>query len=349
MCSSLVGGQPDSSHQPLCIVGAGSLGQTFAAMLARSGQLVTLLSTPATAARLLDSGFIRIRGAERLDVPVARPPAAAGTVAITDDPADLPADVGLLFTTKAHHLASAATAVRAAWPRSGDDTSWVAGLQNGLYKDDVLAEAFGTDRVVGAVTITSAERRENGEILFTSPGVSYLGSFDPRQAGRVHVATSMLHEAGLPAEPTADIRSVLWTKACNAAGIFGVSLLTRVAGAGLLASEARARAYVSLIKETAEIGQAEGVETADLPRFPPIRTYVDQPADESVRALVTARAAADGALAPTPSMLQDLFAGRGLEVEEVFGDLVRRSQRSGVSAPRLEVVTELLRGVDPLR
>lgn len=328
-------------------MGAGSLGQVFAGLLAHSGQRVTLLSTPVTAARLLEIGHIRIRGAQRVDVPVARPLAAAGAVALTDDPADLPDEIGLLFTTKAHHLEDAVTAVHAVWPRSGDATSWVAGLQNGLFKDDVLVDAFGTERVVGAVTITSAERREDGEILFTSPGVSYLGSFDSRQAARERAATSLLNDAGLPAEPADDIRSVLWTKACNAASIFGVAVLTRVAGSALLANEGRARAYVALIKETAAIARAEGVETGNLERFPPIRTYVDRPADESVRSLVAASSAADDGLAPTPSMLQDLLAGRGLEVEEVFGDLVRRAQRNGVSAPRLELVTELLRGVDP--
>ena len=46
----------------LSFVGAGALGQAFAALLARSGQAATLLATPGTAAHLLTAGVIRLRG-----------------------------------------------------------------------------------------------------------------------------------------------------------------------------------------------------------------------------------------------------------------------------------------------
>ena len=56
----------------LALVGAGSLGQAFAALLARSGQPVTLLATSRTAARLSEAGRIRLRGALTVEIPVAR-------------------------------------------------------------------------------------------------------------------------------------------------------------------------------------------------------------------------------------------------------------------------------------
>ena len=78
----------------LALVGAGSLGQAFAALLARNGQPVTLLATPATLGRLRESGGIRLRGVVTLDVPVAAAPAPAGTVGVTADPADAAARRG---------------------------------------------------------------------------------------------------------------------------------------------------------------------------------------------------------------------------------------------------------------
>jgi ketopantoate reductase len=71
----------------LSIVGAGSLGQAFAALLAQSGQPVTLLATPATAARLHQAGRVCLRGRVRGDIPVAPAPAPAGRVGVTADPA----------------------------------------------------------------------------------------------------------------------------------------------------------------------------------------------------------------------------------------------------------------------
>ena len=48
-------------------------------------------------------------------------------------------------------------------------------------------------------------------------------------------------------------------------------------------------------------------------------------------------------------MTQDLLAGRALEVDDVFGDLVERADRAGVAVPRLRLVRDLLRGLDPGR
>ena len=48
-------------------------------------------------------------------------------------------------------------------------------------------------------------------------------------------------------------------------------------------------------------------------------------------------------------MTQDLLAGRALEVDEVFGDLVERAKRAGLAAPRLTLVRDLIRGIDPGR
>jgi hypothetical protein len=44
-------------------------------------------------------------------------------------------------------------------------------------------------------------------------------------------------------------------------------------------------------------------------------------------------------------MTQDLLAGRPLEVDEVFGDIVDRAQAAGIPVPRITLVRDLLRGL----
>src|SRR5438045_7242253 len=100
----------------LSFVGAGSLGQAFAGLVAASGQPVTLLATSGSAARLLDAGRVHLRGAVEHDVAVARAPAPAGVVGVTTDPRDLPRSTGLIFATKGHHLPEAIEHVRTVWP-----------------------------------------------------------------------------------------------------------------------------------------------------------------------------------------------------------------------------------------
>jgi 2-dehydropantoate 2-reductase len=340
------------SVEQLALVGAGSLGQAFAALLARSGQPVTLVATPATLSRLQGAGSIRLRGIVTLDVPVASAPAPAGTIGLTGDPADLPRGAGILFATKGHQLREAAAHVRAAWPGSGDGVGWVGGLQNGMAKDDVLAAVFGADRVVGAVTILGGERRSDGEIAVASLGCTYLGELRTGAAepsGRVSDAVARLQAAGIPAEAPPDIRTVLWSKACNAAGVFGVTSVLRISTPRLFRDPHLIRAYLGLVRETAAIAAAHGVPVGDYTNFP-IRTYVTRPDEETVAAL-SQRAflapAATGGVESFASMTQDLRAGRAIEVDDVFADLVDRGDRAGVAVPRLRLVRDFLRGMDP--
>ena len=145
--------------QPFVIVGAGSLGQSFAALLARAGEHVTLLATPRSTDRLLASGVITLQGVVDAVVPARNASASAGSIALTTSPTDLPRDARVLFTTKGHDLPEAIEAVRLA---AGERVAWAAGVQNGIVKDDLLATAFGAERVVGAVTIFGAQRPTDG-------------------------------------------------------------------------------------------------------------------------------------------------------------------------------------------
>jgi len=329
--------------QPYVIVGAGSLGQSFAALLARAGQGVTLLATPRSAERLLARGGITLQGAVDAVVPLSRDSASGGCVALTTDPADLPSDAQVLFTTKGHDLPNAVEFVR---EKAGERVSWAAGVQNGIVKDDLLLAAFGPDRVVGAATIFGAQRPTdaNGAVQVTSRGATYLGELDGRVSARVEHTARTLEAAGIPTQARTDIASVLWSKACNATGVFGVTVLARVSNQQLFASPHLMRAYLVLVRETAAVAKAYGVEVGDYAGFPPIRTYAERDHEATIAAL---QPAAPGAPSYA-SMTQDLLAGQPLEVDAVFGDIVARAARKQVPVPALRLVRDLIRGLDAM-
>ena len=366
------------------IVGAGSLGQAYAALLASSGQSVVLLASEASADRLRRAGEVRLIGAVTRTVPVGDPGTPArdasasqvgrgwGCIGVTTDPAVLVKHVcgvdrsggasGILFATKGHQLPEAISEVVAALPsppigsfsvqagRVGDWAGdwWVAGVQNGLVKDDLLADAFGWSRTVGAVSILGAGREADGAVRIGGLGMTYLGEFDAPPSVRVADAVAQMTEAGIPAEAAPDIRSVLWSKACNAVGIFGVTVLTRLPGPSLWGNPDLVRAFRALIRETDAVARAHGVAVGDYVGFP-IKRYLQMTASEHVEyASGLVPGGRSGPIAPGayPSMAQDLFAGRAMEVEEVFGDVVTRAERAGVDVPRVALVCDLLRGLN---
>lgn len=317
------------------IVGAGSLGQSFAALLARSGQRVTLLATPRTESRLRASGVIRLHGAVEELVQVG-----PGGVVVTSTASDVPDGAAVLFTTKGQDLSAAIETVRLA---AGDRVAWACGLQNGMVKDDLLTAAFGADRVVGAVTIFGAQREKDGSVRVAGLGATYLGEFGGAVSDRVQQAVHVLQAAGIPTHAHPDIRSVLWTKACNATGVFGVTVLARVSNQQLFGDPQLMRAYLVLVRETATVAAAYGILVGDYPSFPPIRTYVERDDQATVDQI-------SPPVNPGPpsfaSMTQDLLAGQPLEVDAVFGDIVERADRQGVPVPCLSLVRDLIRGLD---
>jgi 2-dehydropantoate 2-reductase len=333
-----------SNPSSLAFVGAGALGQAFAGLLAKNGQAVTLLATPRTAASLLNEGRIRLRGVVDHDIPVAPAPAPPGSVGVTANAADLPAGVGLIFLTKGHDLADAIATVRAAWPVTRDDAAWVAGLQNGLAKDDMLAAAFGAARVVPGATILGGGRGADGIVTVTALGMTYLGEKQGGSSPRVDAAIDALMAAGIPAQAPESIQSILWSKACNAAGVFGVSVLARATGPQMSGDANMMHAYLGLVRETAATGAAYGVAGGDYPNFPPIHTYTVTPDEETLAKIVKPGPLPRGG--SLPSMTQDVLAGRPMEVEQVFGDLVERAERAGVDVPRLTLVRDIMRGID---
>lgn len=334
--------------QTLSFVGAGSLGQAFAGLMALAGQPVTLVGTPSSVERLLRGGHIQLIGVVDQAAPVAPAPAPAGVVGVTADARQLPIRCGLVFTTKGHQLAEAIATVKVGWPGAAEPGSWVAGVQNGIVKDDLLAEAFGAERVVGAVTILGAQREASGEVAVTSLGATYLGELGGGISPRVEAAARALNGAGIPTTATTDIQSVLWTKACNAVGVFAVCVLTRSSSPGLMRNPDLLRAYLSLIRETAAVAKAYGVAIGDYVGFP-IRSYLEK-SEAEMLALAEARAAAyvkgAGGTESLPSMVQDLLAGRPMEADQIFGDVVRRAEKVGVAVPRIALVRDLVVGLD---
>jgi 2-dehydropantoate 2-reductase len=318
------------------IVGAGSLGQAFAGLLTRAGQPVTVLATPRAAGRLLDSGSIRLRGVVQLALKVG------GTgIRVTTSAADLPDDAAVLFTTKGYDLAAAIDHVRSA---AGERVAWAGGVQNGIVKDDLLRAAFGAERVVGAVTILGAARQADGTVQVTSLGATYLGEFDGQLSARVTRTADALQAAGIPTEARQDISSVLWSKACNATGVFGVTVLARASSNRLFGDPHLFRAYLGLVRETAEVAAAYGVQVGNYTGFPTIRTFADGDEDALVAQV---RPLANEGPPSYSSMVQDLLVGLPLEVDAVFGDIVERAERKQLPVPRLRLVRDLIRGVDP--
>src|SRR5215475_4745561 len=141
----------------IVILGAGALGTVLGAHLARAEEDVTLIARDQRAAYLQEHGAT-ITGLVDFTVPVR---------VVTDPTQIRNADV-MIVTVKTYDMEAALQSVKHL------DVGSVASLQNGVLKNEQLAQTFGWEKVLGATAAFSAEVLPIGTVRFTANQGFYL-------------------------------------------------------------------------------------------------------------------------------------------------------------------------------
>jgi 2-dehydropantoate 2-reductase len=306
------------------IVGAGAIGAYVGARMARAGIDVTLF------ARGPHLQAMRERGIRVLS-PDGDFEAAARVVGDLD--AIGPADV-VILSVKAHGLPPLAPRLR---PLFGADTA-VVSTQNGLPwwyfqgvggaldglrlervdPGGVIADAIEPRRVIGSIVYFSTAIETPGVIRHVEGNRISLGEPDGTRSERVRAIAAALGEAGLRCPVTTRIRHEIWVKLLGNIAFNPVSALT---GATLaqMARHAEVSALArAIMAEAEDVARGLGLE---------LPISIDQ-----------RMAGAERVGAHKTSMLQDVEAGRPIELEAVVGAVVELADRLGVPMPHTRAV-----------
>src|SRR5919198_6089228 len=179
----------------IVILGAGALGTVLGAHLARAGEDVTLLARGQRAVYLQEHGAT-ITGLVDFTVPVR---------VLTDQQQVHNADI-LMVTVKTYDMASALASVKHL------DVDSVLSIQNGVLKDEQLAQTFGWAKVLGAMVFTGAEVLPTGIVRFALNQGVYLGELPAGTSARVQTLGDTLERVGIVAQVTPSIQSFEWAK-----------------------------------------------------------------------------------------------------------------------------------------
>lgn len=317
------------SRIEFAILGAGALGSILGAHLVRAGHSVVMLARGRRASAVAQQG-LRIKGLVELATPVE----------VLTDPVQLRRAEVLIVATKAIGTAAALESLRAA------DIGLVFSVQNGVLKDELLAAAFGRERVLGALANTSGELLASGEVLFTRNVCIALGELAGGASERAGRVAHAIDAAGVRSAAVSDIESQEWSKFVAWIAHAALAVLTRASTWKYLGDPDAARALVRLLREAGELSRACGVELTDESMMP-VATLRRGTEAEALE--IVARIAADfrrNAPQHRMSILQDLEAGRPLEIEETFGHAVRLAAERQLSLPLLENAYRLVAAVD---
>ncbi|WP_439813880.1 ketopantoate reductase family protein [Zavarzinia sp. CC-PAN008] len=296
----------------IAVYGAGAVGGFFGARLAAAGQDVAVIARGPQLEAIRADG-LRVTGA--LDL-VGRPGIA------TDDPAQVgPVDL-ILLGIKLYDLQQVTTTLA---PLIGPDTA-VMTLQNGIDAPVLVAQALGPERVLAGVAYVNTVLGGPGHIVARAPvqAIEYA-EYQDGDSDRGRAISAICAASGFDGRFDTRHLDVLWRKFCLLTAFSGTLALTR-RDAGWIQQDGAAWAtMVAAFDEALATAAAVGARL---------------PADYRDGTLARLKAMPGGAKS---SMLEDLEAGRRLEVDLLNGALVREADKHGVPVPVQRAILAALR------
>jgi 2-dehydropantoate 2-reductase len=301
------------------VVGAGAIGALVGAMLAKAGEDVTLVARGPHLRAMQEHG-VRVRGA--LGSFDAR-------VSATDDPATVGAVDVVLLTLKAHSLTAMAPRLA---PLIGDETC-VMSAQNGIPwwyfyhhggewegtqlesvdPGGVINRSIDAARVIGCVIYPSAIITEPGIIEHIEGTRFAIGEPDGSKSERCRRIADAFIKAGLRCPIRTNIRHDMWVKLMGNVAYNPVSALTRATLIEIVQCSETRELAAAIMTEAESVAEKLGID---------LRVSIEQRLE-----------GAEKVGHHKTSMLQDVEAGRPMEIEAIVGAVVELGNKMGLSLP----------------
>lgn len=312
-----------------CVFGAGAVGGFVGGMIARTNADVSLVARGEHLAALRANGLRIITPDEEFTV---TPPA-------TDNPAELGVQDIVFLSAKAHALTAAAEMMH---PLIGPETI-VVSAQNGIPfwyfhahggprdghtlqtvdPGGKIASAIGCQRVVGCVITSSNTVEQPGVVRNIGNRVFAIGEPDGSMSQRVRDIAALFTASGLEAPVHESIRGEVWVKMWGNVSFSPMAALTTSKLGPLAERDDLKNLGIAIMEEVQAVGEALDV------------VFHQNIAD---RIEGTRRVGGH-----KTSILQDLEAGRPMEVDGITGAVVELGRLTGVETPMIDLIYALLR------
>jgi 2-dehydropantoate 2-reductase len=322
----------------VCIFGAGALGGAIAVKLASSLGGAVNVSVVARGAHLeaiqRDGLKLFHAGAE---IPVT------AHLTATDDPMRLPVQDLVITGLKGHQLGPGAEGIAHLlgdrtrvltilngipwWYFHRDKNSRHAELQfEELDPGGKLWRLVGPERVIGCVAHQGAEVSQPGVIRLSNDGHFIMGEPSGDVSSDLQDVGSLLRSANIGVTVSSRIRDDIWSKLMGNASFNPISALTRSLMSALMADAAVSDQIGKVMKEVKAVGEALGAN---------VGMSVEQRLEQA-RQIGPVRT----------SMLQDLLAGKALEITPLVGMVVLLGRLTEVPTPVSETLLALVSELD---
>jgi len=299
----------------IAVVGAGAMGSLFGGRLGLGGNAVELVDVDDAHIGAINAAGLHLSldGTEHI---VRLPAGRADAIRAVPD-------LMIVFTKAPHTEAALASVHHLIGPQT-----WALTLQNGLGNGDCLARHVAAERILIGVTNWPADFRGPGRIASHGAGEVRLWSYDGQPRGMLERVVRTLSEASLNCTADPTVMVAIWEKVAFNAAMNAVAAVTGFS-VGEMADRADLRALAAdIVAESVAVARAGG-------------TAID-----GARIARALEFAYTNHRAHLPSMLQDLRAGRGTEIDSINGAVLREAARLAIAAPINATLTRLVHALE---
>lgn len=298
----------------ICIIGAGSMGSLYGALLARSGRDVVLFdSWREHVGAILERGLhlTGITGDLVVKVPATSDPGDIGTVDLC------------IIQVNTYGTADAARVAAAVLGEGG----FCLTLQNGVGNIEKLAAVLGRERVIGGLSYHSAALEGPGLVAHTHAGPTWLGELDGSRSARLEALLGVLAGAGFKPVVVDDIEAFIWGKFVHNSAINALCAVAGIRVGEISMYEPADELQTKILEEILAVVKAKGIK---LPEPDPIG---------AIKAFCKVKF-------NRVSMLQHIERGRRSEVDSLNAVVVEEGRRLGIPTPYNEALTLMVKAID---
>ncbi len=322
----------DIKNGPILIWGAGAIGGTIGAYLARAGEDVTFIDRDRDHVAAMQRKGLSITGPiTEFTVPAK---------AVTPDQLQGRFARGFLCV-KAQDTADAS---RALLPHVTED-GYVVSAQNGL-NELTIAKILGEPRTMGCFVNFGADYLEPGVIHYAGRGSVVVGEIDGKETERLRTLHQLLCNFEERAVLTPNIWGYLWGKLAYGAMLIATAL-TNASIADCLASERHRWLFIALAREPLAVAAARKVVPEAFDGFDPTAFRPGMSEAAALSSLDQLVAFNRRSAKSHSGIWRDLAVRkRRTETEVQLGPVVELGRQHGIPTPLTARLIELIRDIE---
>jgi 2-dehydropantoate 2-reductase len=317
---------------PIVIWGAGAIGGSIGAALARAGKDVLLVDRAEDHVAAINGSGLEIAGPidrYRVRARACTPGQVEGTFET------------VLLCVKAQDTEAAAQALA---PHLASD-GVVVSAQNGL-NERVIAEIVGEARTIGCFVNFGADYHGPGLVMYGGRGAVVVGELDGRRTARIEKVHRLLCTFDADAVLTDNIWGYLWSKLIYGALLFATALTDDPIADVLEATRYR-RLLVALGQEIAAVAAAERVRLERFDGFDPAAFTAGAAPGALERSFADMVAFNRRSAKSHSGIWRDLAVRkRRTEVDPQIGPIVEIGRAHGVPTPLTARLIELIHDIE---